>query len=400
MKRVQYFWLLFLPFLIFTGCGAGDSGGLTDTTESNLTSSKISPEVGIVLNLLTGETTTGKEGTQLQKIKKQAGTSIVLHKPVRIPLVPVDGPCKYEGWEKYTPEALNTNAYRESFIYDKCKRDHPIASDIIEYIDGLEVIDRTDPDYQGDDPLGDPYFSVRDKILHLEKFTEEEYDSVTGVLLTSTYYPEYYSRDSWEFGNEPVQSPDISAYNIYKENMWISGTGHSVSTQGTPNDPSDDTLYEAAYENYHSEEFFYDYYYNYLTGSGGARKQDSTENGYKKVAWEDRMTGRKFFSGASYEDFATKLYRPDDGALYYSVDGTITPDSCSGKKFVLKTIRSLYKPDASICPIEGEIIVTSSGREVTLRFRENQTVELDTNGDGMVDETVSCQTVSNSDYCM
>ncbi len=404
MKRIQYCWLLFLPFLIFNGCGSGKSDGVTQTTESNLTTSKISPEVGIVLNLLTGETTPGKEGTQLQKIKRQIGTSTFLQKPVQIPFVPKDGPCQYEGLEKYTPEALNLNSYRETFIYDKCKKDHPIASHIIEYFDGQMVIDRTDPDYQGGDLLGDPYFIEQDRIRRMVKFTSEEYDSATGVLLTTSYRPEHYIHDSWEYGNEPVQSPGISAYEISKYNMWISGSSYTTATRGTPNDPSDDSVFEDVYKDYRSEEFFSDYYYNNKTGSGGARRQDITKNGYAKEAWEDHKYGNKFFSAASYEDFTTKLYRSKpgekDNALTYSVDGAIIPDSCSGKKFVLKTLLSLYKPAGLVCPVEGEIVVTSDDREVTLRFRENQTIDVDTNGDGIVDETVSCQTVTASDFCM
>lgn len=405
MKRILYFIFPLLLFLVVTGCGSGKSDGGKKTTNTNLVISKVSPEVGIVLNLLTGQTTQQvEEGTQLQKIKRQAVTYTFLQKPVRIPLVPIDGPCQYEGLEKYTPEALNLNSYRETFIYDKCKKDNPIASHIIEYFDGQRVIDRTDPDYQGGDPLGDPYFIEQDKIMRMVKFTSEEYDSATGVLLTTSYRPEYYIRDSWEYGNEPVQSPGISAYNKSKENMWISGSSYSTVTRGTPNDPSDDSVFENVYKDYHSEEFFSDYYYNPNTGSGGARRQDSTENGYAKVAWEDRKTGRKFFSAASYEDFTTKRYRSrpseKDDALTYSIDGAITPDSCSGKKYVLKTILSLYKPAGSVCPVDGEIVVTGDDREVTLRFLDNQTVEVDINSDGVVDDTVSCQAVMDSDFCM
>ena len=73
MKKIFYFGVLFISLLMVIGCGSGSgkSDGATDTTESNLTTSKKLPEVGIVLNLLNGETTPGKEGTQLKKIKKQ-----------------------------------------------------------------------------------------------------------------------------------------------------------------------------------------------------------------------------------------------------------------------------------------------------------------------------------------
>jgi len=37
---------------------------------------------------------------------------------------------------------------------------------------------------------------------------------------------------------------------------------------------------------------------------------------------------------------------------------------------------------------------------MTLRFLENQTVEVDTNSDGIVDDTVSCQAVTDSDFCI
>lgn len=406
MKRIQYCWLLFLSFLIFNGCGSGKGDGATQSTESNLTTSKISSEVGIVLNLLTGETTPGKEGTQLQKIKKQSVTSLYRHSIESLTnqeAKDMDA-CQYGGRESYIPEIVDYNTMRETYIYDWCKNDHPIFSHLMERHNGLYVSEETDPDYTGSNPLQDPSFIPHEWNQQKKDFTAERYDSATGVLLTYSYYPEFYRRSSWEYGNEPVQSPGISAYNISKYNMWITGSAYSTETQGTPQDPSDDSVYEDVYKDYHSEEFFSDYYYNPQTASGGARRQDITENGYAKVAWEDRKTGRKFLSAASYEDFTTKRYRSrpseKDDVLTSSVDGAIIPDSCSGKKFVLKTLLPLYMPAGSLCPVEGEIVVTSNDREVTLRFRNNQTVEVDTNGDGIVDETVSCQTVTASDFCM
>ena len=45
-------------------------------------------------------------------------------------------------------------------------------------------------------------------------------------------------------------------------------------------------------------------------------------------------------------------------------------------------------------------MISSGEREVTLRFLENQTAEVDVGSDGFVDETMNCQVVMNSDVCM
>ena len=145
------------------------------------------------------------------------------------------------------------------------------------------------------------------------------------------------------------------------------------------------------------------------TGSGYSGLSKSIENGYKKESREDRMIGKRYSFGALYENYANEAYRVDVNdngifdkadATYYSIDGAIIPDSCSGKKFVIKTSLSLYQPFASPCPLEGELVVSSGEREVTIRFLENQTVEVDTNGDGVADDTVSCQAVMDTDFCM
>ena len=121
------------------------------------------------------------------------------------------------------------------------------------------------------------------------------------------------------------------------------------------------------------------------------------------------MIGKRYSFGALYENYANEAYRVDVNdngifdkadATYYSIDGAIIPDSCSGKKFVIKTSLSLYQPFASPCPLEGELVVSSGEREVTLRFLENQTVEVDVGSDGFVDESVNCQVVMKPDFCM
>jgi hypothetical protein len=168
MNRVLY---LFIPLILLTsiaGCGSGKGDNAKDTSGSNQTL-KISPEVGIVLKLLNGETTqAGQAGDQSQNTT--AGKKILFRSSATslFDPIPKDGPCQYAGWEKYTPENLNPNTVRQTNIYTKCKKDHPIASDIIEYLDGQEVIDQTDPDYQGTDPLHYPYFSAKERILRLE----------------------------------------------------------------------------------------------------------------------------------------------------------------------------------------------------------------------------------------
>lgn len=188
--------------------------------------------------------------------------------------------------------------------------------------------------------------------------------------------------------------------NISKHIQWISGSGHSVSTRGTPNDPSDDYIYETAYDNYYSEGFSSDYFFD-KNGTGYARINRGTTRGYKKEMREDRKAGKMYSFGALYEDFGGESYLTDNiDARYYTMDGAITPDSCGGKKFVIKTTLSLYKPFSSPCPLDGEIVVTTGEREVTLRFLENMTVEVDADSDGVVDETISCQIVLDSDFCM
>lgn len=415
MKRIQYCWLLFLPFLIFNGCGSGKSDGAKDITESNLTTSKISPEVGIVLKLVTDQSTqsekTDEEKNQLQR--SLADTSSILYRhseeSLANPVPLYDAACQYEGYETYIPENVDYNTMRETFDYDWCKKDHPIASHLIWRQNGLFVREETDPDYTGSDPLRDPNFWTREMIYRMKDYTAERYDKATGILDNHTYYPEYYWRSSQEFS----QVPGLEYYFPYgypsRTILEISGTGSDVNPQGTPNNPNDDYLYEAVYDNYFSDETNLDHHYNVKTGSGYSGLSKSIENGYHKESREDRKTGEKYSFGALYENYTTETSRVDidkngvlneSDASYYSIDGTITPDSCSGEKFVIKTLLSLYKPYKSPCPLDGEIEVTRGENKVTLRFKDNQTVEVDADGDGIVDDTVSCQAVMDSDFCM
>lgn len=422
MKRIhiQYFWLLFLPFLIFNGCGSGKSDGAKDTSGSNHTLN-ISPEVGIVLKLVTGQSTqsqkTDEKENQLQKLLKRSitDTSSILYRhseeSLANPVPKYNVQCLYEGYETYIPENVDYNTMRETFDYDWCKKDHPIASHLIERQNGFFIREETDPDYTGSDPLRDINFSGRELVYRMTDYTAEEYDKATGILVNHTYYPEFYRRSFEEFSNIPgLESyPWIIPYYPSRTILEISGTGSDVSPQGTPNNPNDDYLYEAVYDNYFSDETNLDHHYDVKTGSGYDGLSKSIENGYYKVSREDRKTGEKYSFGALYENYATETNRVDvdnNGVLnefdasYYSIDGALTPDSCSGEKFVIKTLSSLYKPYKSLCPIDGALEVTRGDNKLTLWFKDNLTVEVDTNNDGIVDDTVSCQAVMDPDFCM
>ena len=420
MKKVIFVGLPLLLLLVITGCGS--SNGTKESTKSTLDAYQILPEVGIVLKLVVSEQSPqsqkAQEEEQLHKPLRngsQSNTSSILYRHSEESLanpVPKDNAsCQYEGYETYIPENVDNNTMRETFNYDWCKKDHPIASHLIEKLNGLYIREETDPDYTGSDPLRDPYFMARELIHRMKDYTNEEYDSATGVLLTSTYCPEYYYRTYWEFGKTPGLEPYpwIIPYYPSRTILEISGSGGSVSTSETPNYPGDDTIYEMAYDNYFSDETDLDHHYDVKTGSGYDGFSKSIENGYKKVNWEDRMIGKKYSFGALYENYINEVYRldvDDNGvfneadATYYSIDGAITPDSCSGKKFVIKTNLSLYRPFTSPCPIKGELVISSGEREVTLRFLENQTAEVDVGSDGFVDESVNCQVVMKPDFCM
>ena len=228
---------------------------------------QLSPYVGIVLRLLTGEADLIDED--------------------KIP-IPEDGSCPYEGWETYIPEELNDNTIRKTFIYERCKKDHPVASDIVVRYNGRGVINYYSPNYRGSDPLRAPYLPGRAVTKHIESLHEEEFDS-QGMVLQS---------------------------------------------------------------------------------------------------------------GVVYEDFTMTATEIGDDVWYWTMEGTIIPDSCGGKRFVLKTLLPLYRPFTSACPLGGEIVVTGDDRGVTLRFLDNQTTEVDVGSDGFVDETANCQVVMNSDVCM
>ena len=409
--------LFFMTLLVITGCGSGD--GTKDSTKSTLNTYQISPEVGIVLKLVVSEQSPqsqkAREEEQLQKSLRngsQTNTSSILYRhseeSLANPVPKYNASCQYEGYETYIPENVDNNTMRETFDYDWCKKDHPIASHLIWRQNGLYISEETDPDYTGSDPLRDPNFWTRERIYRMKDYTAEEYDKTTGILVNHTYYPEYYRRSSEEFS----QVPGFEYYFPYgypsRTILEISGTGSDVNPRGTPNNPDDDYLYEAVYDNYFSDESNLDHHYDVKTGSGYSGLSKSIDNGYMKVSREDRMIGKRYSFGALYENYANEAYRVDVNdngildkadATYYSIDGAIIPDSCSGKKFVIKTSLSLYQPFASPCPLEGELVVSSGEREVTLRFLENQTVEVDINSDGIVDDTVSCQAVTDSDFC-
>lgn len=419
MNRVWHLIITFILLSVIAGCGSGKGDSAQDTSGSDHTPN-ISPEVGVVLKLVTGQSTqsekTNEENNQLQKLLKRslADTSSILYRhseeSLANPVPLYDAACQYEGYETYIPENVDNNTMRETFDYDWCKKDHPIASHLIYRLNGLHIREETDPDYTGSDPLRDTNFiSGRELVYRMKDYTAERYDKATGILVNHTYYPEYYRREFEEFS----QVPGFEYYFPYgypsRTILEISGTGSDVDPRGTPNNPNDDYLYEAVYDNYFSDETNPDLHYNVKTGSGYNGLSKSIENGYHKESREDRKTGERYSFGALHENYTTETNRVDidkngvldeSDASYYSIDGTITPDSCSGKKFVIKTLLSLYKPYKSPCPIDGEIEVTRGGNKVTLRFKDNQTVEVDTNGDGIVDDTVSCQAVVDSEFCM
>ena len=428
MKRILYFGFAFISLLIITGCGSGTGNKAEGPTDSQSTHPKISPEVALVLKLVTGQSTQSKEAdeeeNQLQKLLKRSitDTSSILYRHSEQSFanpVPKDmASCQYEGRESYIPEIVDANTMRETFIYDWCKKDHPIASHLIERHNGLYIREETDPDYTGSDPLRDPYFMTRELIHRMKDYTGEEYDKSTGVLLTHTYYPDYYYRTTWKFDKIPGIEPRpwSSPYYMSENNIWVSGTARDVFTNGTTYNPDDDYIYESVYDNYSSEDTHSDYHYKVWCSEKGICDSSAysgldkgTENGYKKVSWEDRKAEKKYSFGALYENYSTETYRldlDDNGKLdetdasYYSIDGAITPDTCSGEKFVIKTLLSLYKPYKSPCPLDGELEVTRGESKVTFRFKDNQTVEVDIGSDGVRDEIVSCQLVVDSDFCM
>lgn len=352
----------------------------------------------MVLNLLAGRSAqvTEKENQlqkQLQKRSTQTNTSSILYRHSANP-VPHNASCQYDGYETYIPKIVDYNTMRETFIYAWCKKDHPFASHLILRLNGTQTIEETDPDYQGSDPLRDPYFATRDASMQVKDYTAEEYEQ--GLLLRYSYYPDYYRRNVWDFKfyDNGSNLPEIS-----QDTVWISGSARDVYTQGTPNDPSDDYIFEGVYDNYSSEDYYLDRYYD-GTGGGYAKHIIGTENGYKKETRNFNKSGKYYSLGAVYEDFTTELYRTDDDAWYYSMDGALTPDSCNGKKFIIKTIQSLYQPFTSDCPLEGELVVTYEDRNVTLRFLDNRMVEVDIDSDGIIDDTVSCQPLVDSGFCM
>jgi len=129
---------------------------------------------------------------------------------------------------------------------------------------------------------------------------------------------------------------------------------------------------------------------DYSTGSITGK---TVWNGYSKAAWLES-------SGIWYEDFTVSVTEGEGGASYYTIDGTLAPDSCNNEKFVIKTLLPLYILPAYPCPVEGEILVVRGERVSTLRFSENQVVEIDTDDDMVMDDTVICQPVTDPDFCL
>ena len=383
MKKFLYFGYAFILLLAIYGCGSEATDKASGPKESQFTSQNIPPEVGIVLKLFAGQPVQSdenneKKGILLKTIEDQTGGPSILWKFGTG--VSKDGICQYEGWEKYTPENLNANTIRETFIYDKCKKDHPIALDRISWLDGFQVIDSRDPDYKGSNPLGYPYLAVREVSKYYENFTEKEFYK-NGMLLHSSYAPKLTSGSYVEFDTSYLLP------NISRHFDWMDGTVSTYHTRGT-SDLSDDYTVEAIYKNYLSDAFMSDF-----DGNGKPMTLRSITNGYIKQTWLETY-------GTFYEDFNVLITNTKDGASYRTIDGALTPDSCSGEKIEIKTLLSIYKPTMFSCPIEGELLVTRGNRKVTLRFLENQTVEVDIDGDGVADDTVNCQAVMDSDFCM
>src|SRR3972149_3901369 len=248
--------LFFMTLLVITGCGSGD--GTKDSTKSTLNTYQISPEVGIVLKLVVSEQSPQSQKArgeeQLQKSLRngsQTNTSSILYRhseeSLANPVPKYNASCQYEGYETYIPENVDNNTMRETFVYDWCKKDHPIASHLIEKLNGLYIREETDPDYTGSDPLRDPYFMARGPIYRMKDYTGEEYDKSTGVLLTHTYYPDYYYRTTWKFDKIPGIEPRpwSSPYYMSENNIWVSGTARDVFTNGTTYNPDDDYIYES-----------------------------------------------------------------------------------------------------------------------------------------------------------
>lgn len=81
------------------------------------------------------------------------------------------------------------------------------------------------------------------------------------------------------------------------------------------------------------------------------------------------------------------------------MDGALVPDSRNSEKVIIQTLLPLYRPPDYACPIEGEILVIRGDRESTLRFNDYQVVEIDADNDEVIDDTVSCQPVTDPDFC-
>lgn len=110
-----------------------------------------------------------------------------------------------------------------------------------------------------------------------------------------------------------------------------------------------------------------------------------TVNGRAQV--EDRIRNRKFTQ--EYEDLVLTLEENLDGGGCVTIDGAVT-NACLGGRVVYRTLEPICFEDGADCPTAGLLEVTPAGAPAgRLRFTPAGGVEIDVEGDGVVDKALT-----------